>query len=62
MIDKEAKIHALGPRKMSATGKAFYNSAGQNGFGNTNILKSILPVTVNQPQIRYVLIQHPQFD
>jgi hypothetical protein len=44
---------------MSSTGKNFYNSAGQNGFYQ----KPILPITtVPQPQIRYLLIQHPQFD
>ena len=53
---------------MSATGKTFFScSAGQNGFGNNNttnmINKPLLPVTtVHQPQIRYLLVQHPQFD
>lgn len=44
---------------MSSTGKSFFNTQSQNGFYQ----KPILPVaTVPQPQIRYLLIQHPQFD
>ncbi len=44
---------------MSSTAKNFFNNTAPNNFYN----KPIVPVIpVQQPQIRYLLVQHPQFD
>ena len=67
MIDKDTKIHSLGPKKISSTAKGFFTASTPNGFYQN---KQSLPVvtvsqpqmTVSQPQIRYLLVQHPQFD
>jgi hypothetical protein len=32
MAEKETKIHGLGAKKLSLTGKAFYQPNGQNSF------------------------------
>ena len=43
---------------MPSTGKGFLTASSPNVFYN----KPLLPVTtVPQPQIRYLLVQHPQF-
>lgn len=67
MFEKEAKIRSLGPKKMSSTGKGFFTATTPNGFYPNNN-KPLLPVVtvpqmpMPQPQIRYLLVQHPQFD
>jgi hypothetical protein len=55
---------------MSSTGKGFFtntlntNNQTLNTHSQGNFYtKPLLPVTtVPQPQIRYLLVQHPQFD
>jgi hypothetical protein len=53
----------LGAKKLSLTGKAFYQPNGQNSFPvNKPSLPSVIINPVPQPQIRYIMVQHPQFD
>ena len=60
MTDKDTKIHALGAKKLSVTGKTFYQPNPQNSIP---LNKPSFIINPNpQPQIRYIMVQHPQFD
>ena len=48
---------------MSTTAKGFFTAISPNTANTFYHNKPLLPiVTVPQPQIRYLLVQHPQFD
>lgn len=60
MTDRGNKVHALGAKKLSLTGKNFYQTAPQNSFPVNKPTLIVKPIP--QPQVRYIIVQHPQFD
>lgn len=60
MTDRDTKIHALGAKKLSLTGKNFYQTSPQNSFPVNK--PTLIVKTLPQPQVRYIMVQHPQFD